>query len=420
MNDLEDRLRTALAARAADFTASPDAWERTTARARRPLRMFTFGIPGRRGLSRFTPLAAAAAVVAVAITTAALASTGGWHDLVSGRPATAVRHQTAPLRPRPRLGTPGALTTRLPCGGPDVRKSAAFTGQSTTTWFTWVPTQNAYYMCDLRYSNGHYLAGDWGGGVAPTGSAVASANLWDGGEAGLVAKSATSVTADLANGRHIVGTVRLSPGFPLAEWWVDHSPYPWDVSVVFVFRDAAGHVVTRLSRAFATPVNPLAHPTPLTPAAVRCSFEGGESQLVRVPQTVDGFPTWTYIQFGRDWDNHPSLCENAGLLNGSTGFSTSFRAYPALTVEQPAVAEEDLLETDTISGFAASWVTSVTAVLADGRKYPGIFVDGRGFPYRVWLVRFPAKATATLVFRDAGGQVVATEHGANGNWPVSG
>ena len=63
-------------------------------------------------------------------------------------------------------------------------------------------------------------------------------------------------------------------------------------------------------------------------------------------------------------------------------------------------------------------MTSVTAVLADGKTYEGIFADGRSFPDPVWLVSFPAHATATLVFRDAAGQVVATLHGQNGNWPV--
>jgi hypothetical protein len=228
--------------------------------------------------------------------------------------------------------------------------------------------------------------------------------------------SVTSVTAVLADGSRVTGKVWRGGGLPYGLWEVD---YPAADSAVIVFRNAAGQVVTQLNQpAPKPPVNPLADPTPLTPAAVRCSFKDGESQLVRVPQTVDGFKTWTYIQFGRDWDNQPSLCENAGLLNGSTGFSTSFRAYPTLTVAQPALAEEDLLETDTISGFAASWVTSVTAVLPDGKTYQGIFADGRGFPYRVWLVRFPAKATATLAFRDAAGQVVATLHGQNGNWPV--
>ena len=416
MNDLESRLRTALRTRAEEFTASPDAWQRTTARTRRRPRLVTSGMPGRRGLTRFTPLAAAAAVVAIAITTAAVASAGGWRDLVSGRPAPAVGPSRAAGPRGHRPMTP--LGTQPPCGGAGVRKSAAYSSQSTTEWYAWEAKDHVFWQCDNRYSNGRYIGGEESEVGWLTGSTRADVLLWDGGESGLVVKSATSVTAELATGQHLTGTVRLTPGFPFAVWHVDYPTYPWDTSTVFVFRDAAGHVVTRLSQTFATPANPLANPAPLTPAAVRCSFAGGESQLVRVPQTVDGFKTWTYIQFGRDDDNQPSLCENAGLMNGSTGFSTSFRAYPALTVAQPALAEEDLLETDTISGFAASWVTSVTAVLADGKTYRGIFVDGRGFPYRVWLVRFPAKATATLVFRDAGGQVVATEHGTNGNWPA--
>jgi hypothetical protein len=413
MNELEDRLRGALHARAEEFTASPDAWQRTTARARRRLRRFTSPIPGRRGLTRFTPLAAAAAVVAVAVTTATLASTGGWHDLVANRPGAAASPATLP-----RHQTMEPLGTQPPCGGPGVRKSIPFSGQSTNEWFGWVMKEHAIYMCDNRYSNGRYIGGGTNGGLWLTGSTLANAFLWDGGEAGLVVKSAASVTADLANGQHLVGTVRLSAGFPFAEWWVNYPKYPWDVSTVFVFRDTAGHVVTRLNLKFRTPVNPLTHPTALPPAAVICSFEGGESQLVRVPQTMDGFKTWTYIEFGRDYFGRPSFCENAGLLNGSTSFSTSFRAFPTLTKAQPVLAEEDLLNTSTVSGFAARWVTSVTAVLANGRTYSGTFVNGRGFPYPVWLVSLPAKATATLVFRDAAGQVVATEHGTNSNWPV--
>jgi hypothetical protein len=188
---------------------------------------------------------------------------------------------------------------------------------------------------------------------------------------------------------------------------------------VFVFRDAAGHVVTRLNQTFATPVNPFAHPTPLTLTDIGdCANSGWTTAPVRVPQTMDGHKTWTYIQYGKNASNGPTLCEFAGLLHRSTSFSTSFRAFPALTVAQPVQAEEDLFDTSTISGISAPWVKSVTAVLADGKTYQGMFADGRSFPDPVWLVGFPVHATATLVFRDAAGQVVATLHGQNGNWPV--
>jgi hypothetical protein len=417
MNDLEDRLRGALGARAADFTASPDAWERTTARARRPLRLLTIGIPGRRGLSRFTPLAAAAAVVAVAITTATLASTGGWHDLVSSRPATS----TAPVEP-PWYWQPGAvpntalrqesrirgwLKFRPECGrllGPVISFDKA------TVWYSWgTGAYKDLYLCD---------SSDSGSQAAPAGRGTpANTEGWaPDGISGDAVASVTSVTAVLADGQRVTGKVWRGGGLPYGLWEVD---YPATDSAVIIFRNAAGQVVTQLNQPVSTPANAFAHPTPLTLTNIGdCANSGWSAQPVRVPQNMDGYKTWTYIQYGKEAGNGPTLCEFAGLLHRSTSFSTSFRAFPAVTVAQPVQAEEDLLETSSISGISAPWVTSVTAVLADGKTYEGIFADGRSFPDPVWLVSFPAHATATLVFRDAADHVVATLHGQNGNWPV--
>jgi len=64
MTDLEERVRDALRARAEEFTASPDAWERTRARAgRRAIRRQAHRPARQRWLTRFAPLAAAAAVL---------------------------------------------------------------------------------------------------------------------------------------------------------------------------------------------------------------------------------------------------------------------------------------------------------------------------------------------------------------------
>ena len=71
---------------------------------------------------------------------------------------------------------------------------------------------------------------------------------------------------------------------------------------MFVFRDAAGHVVTRLNQSVPETTGQPACASDAADAdrLVRLrELEGGESQLVRVPQTVDGFKTWTYIQFGQ-------------------------------------------------------------------------------------------------------------------------
>ena len=64
-------------------------------------------------------------------------------------------------------------------------------------------------------------------------------------------------------------------------------------------------------------------------------------------------------------------------------------------------------------GEAAAKVRSVTAVLADGRTYPGAVTTGRGLPGVVWAVGYPWSAGfpytrgAHLVFRDASGKQVA-------------
>ncbi len=59
-------------------------------------------------------------------------------------------------------------------------------------------------------------------------------------------------------------------------------------------------------------------------------------------------------------------------------------------------------------GAAAAQVTSVTAVLPDGRGYVGVVKTGRGFADRAWTVGFPLDQGARLVFRDASGNQVAT------------
>ena len=66
--------------------------------------------------------------------------------------------------------------------------------------------------------------------------------------------------------------------------------------------------------------------------------------------------------------------------------------------------------TQTVSGVAVRGVTSVTAVLADGRQYTGTFVTGKLFTYPVWLVSYPLSDPATLVFRNGAGKEVAVLH----------
>ncbi len=61
-----------------------------------------------------------------------------------------------------------------------------------------------------------------------------------------------------------------------------------------------------------------------------------------------------------------------------------------------------------IQGDAAQQVTSVAAVLPDGRSFPGAIATGKGFPAKAWTVGYPQASGVRLVFRDAAGTEVAT------------
>jgi hypothetical protein len=98
---LENRLREALAERAAHSPLSPDAWDKTVARGDKPGRRTWFGRPSWLSAGLVIPAAAAIAVAAVIL--AATTLTG--RDVLSGRPATAV--DPASARPGP-YGSPAA------------------------------------------------------------------------------------------------------------------------------------------------------------------------------------------------------------------------------------------------------------------------------------------------------------------------
>jgi hypothetical protein len=81
-------------------------------------------------------------------------------------------------------------------------------------------------------------------------------------------------------------------------------------------------------------------------------------------------------------------CADASL----TGYAASTQAGPILNLQY---------------GLAARQVASVTALLTNGRKVPGVVVSGRGFPHRAWLVSYPKHDPATLLFYDAAGRQVS-------------
>ena len=241
MNDLEDRVRAALP-RAGGFHRGSGRLGTDDRPRRAPLRRRKSGRPGRRRLTRFTPLAAAAAVVAVTVTTATLAATGGWHDLVSGRPATSTTAVNPPWYWRPgvpntalvqRGRTRGWLKFRPMCGalvGPVI------SFDKSTVWYSWATGgYQGLYLCESSASGSQ--SGPAGRGTP------ANSEGWARTGYGVAVLSATSVTAVLADGRRVAGRIWRGDGLPYGLWEVS---YPATDSAVIVFRNAAGQVVATL------------------------------------------------------------------------------------------------------------------------------------------------------------------------------
>lgn len=296
-----------------------------------------------------------------------------------------------------------------------VQISAKVTKDGITTWWTRVPkgfNRNAgtLGLCQSR-SNG-------GGGVELPLSRgqLLRVDSFDSGlsvnsaAGGIAVASVTSVEADLANGKVIPGTVAYGAGFPYAAWWIG---YPPGISATLVFRDAAGDVVKEIAEPFPA-ASALKHPAPLPPDYLNIPADctGSQSdkipaQQVRAQQVMDGIKVWTYVRFVY-WVNAvaPTFCE----LTGITGATANYEGAYTLPAGQSARIVFVLYPTASLSGVAAPDVTSVTAVLADGRKYTGTLVRGKGFSYPVWLVSYPLKDAATLVFRDATGHEAVVLH----------
>ena len=399
MTDLEDRVRDALLARAGEFTTSPDAWERTRARAGRRALRRQAGRPRRqRWLTRFTPLAAAAAVLAIAAGSAIFAETGG-----SPAPrATPTSTGQGGIR-----GLPCAFPSRYKVKVAGVQISTKVTVNGVTSWWTRIP-ESLFPQAgaDLALCQTHDGGGS-GSPEAPLGQGQLvradgppTTFLADSSSvSGIAAGSVTSVSAVLANGHVIPGSVAYGRGFPYAAWWVD---YLQGISATLVFRDAAGQVVKELAEPYPPAGNPRHQVVQLTPwnPSLPC-------QQARVQQVADGIKVWTFIGFtvpapAQPTHAPPTLCESTGVGNAPASFIGTY-AMPAGHNVKRIFA---LYPTSSVSGIVVPAATSVTAVLADGRKYTGTIITGKLFTYPVWIVSYPLKDPATLVFRNAAGHVV--------------
>jgi hypothetical protein len=224
---------------------------------------------------------------------------------------------------------------------------------------------------------------------------------------GIAAASVTSVEADMANGNVEHGSLAYGAGFPDAVWWL---AYPQGIGATVVFRDAAGRVVKEVAEPF-PPASALKHPVPIAPVPTGDTGWDAACKQARVQQVMDGTKVWTYIGFTVPravQPNHakPTLCE----LTGIVGAEPSYAGTYTMPAGQAARTFFALYPTSSVSGIVVPSAASVTAVLADGQQYSGTIVTHKFFTDPVWIVSYPLRYPATLVFRDAAGAQVAVLH----------
>jgi hypothetical protein len=427
MTDLEERVRDALHAKAGEFNASPDAWERTKARVGRRAFSRSAHRPARqRWLTRLTPLAAAAAVLVIGMGTATVAEPGGFSAVlrhVGLGPSSSPAPKTTPSS-APSLG---GWAGGAPCAFPGqstkvagVPISAKVTLDGVTTWWTQVQSdfsvlgrvrESDLAMCqsypddDTGVPPYRPYGVDAGMPVYPFGKGqLVQANTPITGDfrgssvSGIAVASVVSVEADLANGHVVRGSVAYGRGFPYAAWWVN---YPQGISATLVFRDAAGQAVKEIAAPYPT-ASELRNPAPVLPLQVSCPCE-----QARVQQVMDGIKVWTYVGVAAMPAGTPSMLrETTGLATATVDYAGTY----TMPAGQTARTVFTLHPTSSVSGIAVPGVTSVTAELQNGRKYAGTLVRGKQFTYPVWFVSYPLKDPATLVFRDAAGKEVAVLH----------
>jgi hypothetical protein len=125
------------------------------------------------------------------------------------------------------------------------------------------------------------------------------------------------------------------------------------------------------------------------------------SAVVPVKLTMDGKTTWTFVWFGYMKNARNEGIALCSVTDGGNYYGTG--GCEAATVGAGKVAKSDGGAGSIRLGTVVRQATSVTAVLGDGRRVPGMLAFGRGFPYKVWAVAYPQENNARVVFADAGG-----------------
>jgi hypothetical protein len=249
MNTIEDRLRDALRERAGHSPINdPDAWSQTVARSRRrPARI--------GGWSRFMIPAAAAAAV-VAIVAGATALTGGGPPGGPGATGSSSASPTASGAPAPP-GPGSYLIKDTTVLSAIIPIKLVADGQTTWTfvWFSRLKSgpDQGIQLCSVTDGGSYYGSGGCG---SPELQAQQGFTAGTGTIRLIVSeRQVTSVVALLPGGRSVSGIGAWGRGFGDKVWLVN---FPSQDNAAIVLRNAAGHVVKRLSITgeYPTPAQP--------------------------------------------------------------------------------------------------------------------------------------------------------------------
>jgi hypothetical protein len=369
MNTLEDRVRQALAERAAHSPISPDAWDKTVARAGR--RRVRLTLPRWLPSGLLIPACAAATVVAVVLGSLALAG---------GR--TTASHGSTPSGGEPAGALPATVRTLL-------RSNPAFTAvvpvtfDSVTIYFWYSSHSGSTRLCAMATA-GPY-PGDGSCQLVPVSLLRQPAFFTDvaGDNDGFIsyggaATRVTSVTTKLTKtGQLIAGRIVSGRGFP-REVWLATIP-SLGTSATAIFRDAAGREIAHLD-------NTMTISAQLTPAKGGITVDGWTAYL------IDGKVTW----FGP-----PDVPVE--------------HAIPRTVKQAPLmVFFQAVSSTNYAVGYAPADVARLELRFPDGKTYAAPTVSGwPGSGTRLWVrsgLPMSGIPQQTLVISyNAAGQVIARQ-----------
>lgn len=393
-DDVEDRLRAALHHRARDFTASPDAWQRTLARRGDPTtRLRTARAGHRRWSGWIAPLAAAAAVVAIAAGLLIARGPAAPRPVPGVSLTPSASAPPAPLGLSPTHGpTPKGLRVPPACSQatypPPAYSVTTVTRSSmpalATGWLQKAPAISGIVRVTVDYRGDRFTAYFWlthhsGYPVAlesrvtslPSAQVDRGTVRWSGGPVFLPEIPAGQAEQMMGNG----GDRLVSYGLGLASSQV------------------ASVTMTAGSR----------QPIP--------GLFGGSTPVPGVVFSGPGFPSrlWMAVYPATPLYDTLILRDSAGATIGHG----SMQPEPAGTMCLPLASlnfQPPRGGYAYATGDSLPQVASVTAVLPDGSQVQGEFWGPLVQSYFwEWQVKFPVKdanLTVTLVFRDAAGRVL--------------